>query len=191
MQELSSATQPILPQRWPIISLKMQSKSTVKCTSSTALWNMALVCFKIQDRILQLMIMCFVLSWVVQNGSVCLILLLLVIHLHKARTWYRSWLPLKNTSTTHTSFNGWRMYKSIKMFLLSLPLVWPQHMCKFFTSSWHGIFYFTAHSIASMMRKNIINRTSYLLKPLSTPQKKNGQQYKMWRLCMLVLLNNL
>ena len=43
----------ILPPRWPSFSLKMLRKSTVKCTSSTALWNMALGCWEIQDRPLQ------------------------------------------------------------------------------------------------------------------------------------------
>ena len=138
---------------------------------------------------MQLTIIDFGLIKIIQNGSACLRLLLLEVHLHKARNWYRIWLPLQHTSTTHIVSNSWRIYKSTTMFLLGIPLVRTRHMCQEFTISWHSIFYFTVHSSDSMVRQNILKRTRNLWKPPRTSHNNNGQQYKRWRLCLLVLQN--
>ena len=81
------------------------------------------------------------------------------------------------------------MCKIPTMFLLSIPLVQAQHMYQVFTSSWHSLVHFTGHASAFMTRNNILKRTSNFWKPLIKSQKKNGQQYKRWRLCLLVLQN--
>ena len=135
----------MLPPRWPIISLKIRIKSTVKCTSSAALCNMDLVYWKIQDQQLQLMKIGFGLRYVLQNGSVCLKWLPLVVHFQKKSNWYKIWLPFQHTSTTHSAFNGLRIRNSTKICLLGIPLVRSRHMCQVFPSLWHSLFYFTGN----------------------------------------------